>query len=206
MKRTLCLLLAAMLLLCGCQGKTPGADSSNPAASAPVTESGTAAPGSEPESRPSELEPSEPETAAPTEPEQTCVSMYDLRVAMLAAERELPEMMSVSSADENAAELFTYLADLDYEKVEGYFLSYDSTGREGCEIAVVALKDASDLPALRTKLLEHLAGRKEMYKNYAPELVSRAENTRLVADGRYMALIMCQDQDAVEAAFHAGVN
>lgn len=141
----------------------------------------------------------EPEEAKPV------VSLYDLRVAMTEKDPTLPAMTAVSSSDENAAELFGYLSDLDYEKVEGYFLSYASEGA-AYEIAVVCLKDASDIPALEASLKVHVQGRVNLYKNYAPEQVERAQATRIVSEGRYAALIMCSEQDAVQAAFAAGVR
>ena len=142
-----------------------------------------------------------------TEPEATpMVSMYDLRKAMLAAQPDLPDMTAVSSSDENAAELFAYLSDLDYEKVEGYFLAYASDGKTANEFAVVCLKDAADLTALETSLRAHIQSRVSLYKSYAPELVQQASDAELVAEGRYMALIMCEDRAAVKEAFLAGVK
>ena len=145
------------------------------------------------------------ETEAPAEP-APMVSMYDLRRAMTAAQPGLPEMISVSSSDENAGELFAYLSDLDYEKVEGYFLTYAADGKTADEIAVVCLRDEADLPALITSLKEHLQGRVNLYKSYAPELVEQASAAELVPQGRYLALIMCADRAAVKAAFEAGVQ
>ena len=45
-----------------------------------------------------------------------------------------------------------------------------------------------------------------LYKNYAPERVQQAQAARIVSEGRYTALIMCDGQDAVQAAFEAGVR
>lgn len=145
--------------------------------------------------------------AAPAQPEEAkpMVSMYDLRVSMTDKAPSLPEMNAVSNSDENAAELFGYLSDLDYEKVEGYFLSYAAAG-EAYEIAVVCLKDAADVPSLEDSLKAHVDGRVNLYKNYAPERVQQAQAARIVSEGRYTALIMCDEQDAVQAAFEAGVR
>ncbi len=152
--------------------------------------------------------------AETTQPKQTTeaakpvpmVSMYDLRVSMLAAQAGLPEMTSVSSSDENADGLFAYLSDLDYEKVEGFFLSYASDGKTANEIAVVCLKDEADLPALKTSLQAHVQGRVDLYKTYAPDQVDQASAAELVTQGRYMALVMCADRAAVKAAFSAGLQ
>ena len=146
---------------------------------------------------------SEPETETEAAP---MVSLYDLRKAMLAAQPGLPEMIAVSSSDENAAELFTYLSKLDYEKVEGYYLAYAADGRTANEFAVVCLKSEADIPALVTTLKAHIQDRVNLYKNYLPELVKPVSEAEIVTEGRYAALIMCEDQAAVKAAFLAGVR
>lgn len=144
-----------------------------------------------------------PETEATASP---MVSLYDLRKAMLEAQPDLPDMTAVSSSDENAGELFAYLSELEYEKVEGYFLAYASDGKSANEFAVICLKDPADLPALETTLKAHVQGRVNLYKTYAPELVEQASAAEIVTEGRYAALIMCEDRAAVKAAFLAGVR
>ena len=157
--------------------------------------------------RPAAPQGSETQTAAAeSEAARPMVSMYDLRLAMLAAQPDLPEMRSVSSSDDNAAGLFAYLSDLDYEKVEGYFLSYAADGKSANEFAVVCLKDAADAPALEASLRNHVKGRVDLYKTYGPEQVEQASAAELVTLGRYVALIMCADRAAVQAAFRAGVQ
>ncbi len=169
MKKLICLLLAAALLLAGCAGPAKKA---------------------------------EDETTEAT----PMVSMYELRKAMLEAQPDLPDMTAVSSSDEDAGALFAYLSDLDYEKVEGYFLAYSSDGKTANEFAVVCLKDAADLPALEASLKAHVQGRVNLYKSYAPECVKQASEAEIVTEGRYAALIMCEDLAAVKAAFLAGVR
>ncbi|MBR6290446.1 MAG: DUF4358 domain-containing protein [Clostridia bacterium] len=133
------------------------------------------------------------------------VSMYDLRVMMLAADETLPEMKSVSSSDEDAESLFGYLSDVDYSKVEGYFLSYAAEG-DSYEIAVVAMRDAGDVPAMKESVEKHVAGRIELYRNYKPEQVPRAEEASVTVSGRYVALVMCDRADAVLEAFKKGIK
>ena len=48
------------------------------------------------------------------------VSMYDLRQTMEAADKSLPEMLNASSSDENAADSFSYISDMDYDKVASF--------------------------------------------------------------------------------------
>lgn len=133
------------------------------------------------------------------------VSMYDLQKAMLADQPNLPEMKNVSSSDENAAELFSYLSTESYEKVEGFFLAYAADG-QAYEIAVVALKDTADVPAMVESLKAHVNDRILLYKNYAPEQVERAQKAEFLSNGRYVAMVMCDDRAAAKAAFEAGIR
>ena len=128
--------------------------------------------------------------------------MYDLRTAMLAADASLPDMLSVSSADESAEDNFLYLSELEYEKVDSYFLSYAKDG-SAYEIAVIAVKDAADVPEAQRSLERHLDGRKNLYKNYSPEDLPLAEAAEAGASGRYVYLIMCSDVKAVKSAMES---
>ena len=185
MKRWICMAFAAlMVLLCAC-----GSDGKSEETAGETTAKESAAAQTE----------SAKETASET------VSMYDLRKAMLAADPSLPEMTAVSSSDEKCDELFAYLSDLDFSKVDGYFLAYAADGM-AYEIAVVALKDEGDVSELKDSLIRHVEGRVNLYKSYAPDQVEKAENALIVASGRYAALIMCDDQAAVREVFENSVK
>ena len=140
-----------------------------------------------------------------TEEQAPMVSMYDLRVAMLEADKDMPEMLSVSSSDEKAGELFAYLSEYDYEGVEGYFLAYAADGM-AYEVAVVCLKDEANAADLAKTIKAHVQGRINLYKSYAPEQVPKAEAAKIVTNGRYVALIMCDDPAAVQKAFEEGIK
>ena len=172
----LCVLLTLLLVFSGCKG-------SETAETASQTGADTTA-----------------ETTAKTK-----LSLYDLRKDMLAADPSMPEMTAVSSVDEKADALFAYLSDLDYSKVEGYYLAYAADGT-AYEVAVVVLKERSDVSELENSLRKHVEGRVNLYKSYAPEQVERAENAEIVSSGRYVALIMCGDQAAVRSVFENGVE
>ena len=130
---------------------------------------------------------------------ENAISMYDLRVEMLASDPSLPEMLVASSADKFPEEQFKYLSDVDYEKVEGFFLAYAADGM-AYEIAAVLMKKESDVSECENSLKDHVKGRVELYKNYAPEEVAKAREARVVKVGRCVALIMCDDKAAVETA------
>ena len=128
------------------------------------------------------------------------VSMYSLRENMLSAAPSLPEMKSVSDESENAEELFAYLSDLDYGKVEHFFLSYSATGLAD-EIAVITVKKTADAELAKTSLENHLKSRIQMYGQYSPDQVPRVENAELFIRDQYVVLIVCDEADAVKKAF-----
>jgi hypothetical protein len=128
------------------------------------------------------------------------VSMYDLQQTMLAADDTLPEMTTVNSSSEGAAQLFSYLSDLDYDKVEGFFLSYCAFGTQADEIAVVQVKKAADRDGALQSLKDHAADRAKLYASYVPDQVQRVENALIFQDGNYVALIISDKQDQVKAA------
>lgn len=133
------------------------------------------------------------------------VSMYDLRTAMEAADDTLGEMLSADSNEEDAEDLFAYISDMDYGKVDKFFVSYSNEGSAD-EIAVIALKDASDASAAEKSLKDHVQDRINVFSQYAPEEVKKAENAITFKDGKYAVLIICDKQDEVKKAFTDFIN
>lgn len=128
------------------------------------------------------------------------VSMYDLRTAMEAADDTLGEMLSADSSSEDAEDLFAYISDMDYGKVDKFFVSYSNEGSAD-EIAVIALKNASDAQEAEKSLKKHVQERINVFSQYAPDQVRKAEKAITFKDGKYAVLIICDKQDEVKKAF-----
>lgn len=128
------------------------------------------------------------------------VSMYDLRLEMEKAATGLPEMLSASSSDENAKELFSYISDMDYDMVEAYFVSY-ANGPSSYEIAVIVVKNPADVDIAVESLEAHRKSRVAFYKSYGVSEVPRAESAFISAYGRYAVLIMTDNNTDVKSAF-----
>lgn len=126
--------------------------------------------------------------------------MEALQQALLAADPSLPEMLSVTSEVEDAKRLFTYLSDFDYEKVEGYLLSYSSSGTAD-EIAVVAVKDPADADEAKASLEKHKSDRLKLFQTYGPEEAARVEKGLVFTEGPYAVLIICDSAEKVMDAF-----
>lgn len=133
------------------------------------------------------------------------VSMYDLRQAMEAADSSLPEMLNASSTEDNAADSFSYISDMDYDKVDSFFLSYAKEGTAD-EIAVVAVKDLNDVDEAKKSLEKHRENRRKLLEQYEPEEVKRIEDGLVFAKDQYVVLIICDDSSAVKSAFEKAIT
>ena len=107
--------------------------------------------------------------------------------------------VSTLMASKEAPTLHGYRRDLTKE-------TFEDLAALQCEIPEILGYAGADLPALEATLKAHVQGRVSLYKSYAPELVEQASAAEIVTEGRYMALIMCEDRAAVKAAFLAGVR
>lgn len=128
------------------------------------------------------------------------IDMYELQRSMVSADKSLPEMKISGSWDENAEKAFSYISDMEYNKIHGFFLAYASDGM-AYELAVVQLKDKSDAGEMEDSLNEHVQTRVRMYKTYEPEQVQRAENAVVKTVGDCVLLIMSDSPENAETAF-----
>lgn len=128
------------------------------------------------------------------------IDMYELQKSMVSADKSLPEMKISGSWDENAEKAFSYISDMEYNKIHGFFLAYAADGM-AYELAVVQLKNKSDAGEMEDSLNEHVQTRVRMYKTYEPEQVQRAENAVVKTVGDCVLLIMSDSPENAETAF-----
>ena len=128
------------------------------------------------------------------------IDMQALENSMVSADKTLPEMKVSGRWEENAEKAFSYISDLEYNKIHGFFLAYAADGM-AYEIAVVQLKDKSDASAMADSLREHVRSRVQMYKTYEPQQVQRAESAVVKTDGDCVLLIMSDAPQNAETAF-----
>ena len=128
------------------------------------------------------------------------IDMYELQKSMVSADKSLPEMKISGSWDENAEKAFSYISDMEYNKIHGFFLAYAADGM-AYELAVVQLKDKSDAGEMEDSLNEHVQTRVRMYKTYEPEQVQRAEDAVVKTVGDCVLLIMSDSPENAETAF-----
>lgn len=130
------------------------------------------------------------------------VSMYDLKAAMC-ADAGFGEMTYVSSADDNAEEKFGHLSEMDYSKIDAFFMNFAADGSVSSdEIAVVAMKSENDITEAVASLNKHLEYRKTLYRNYGPEQLPKLEKALVFSSGRYAVLIVADNPAEIKSAFY----
>lgn len=128
-----------------------------------------------------------------------------LQENMLSAATELPDMSTVNSNTEDAEELFAYLSDLKYDKVDSYFLSYANSAVAD-EIAVICLKEKEDVQEAADSLKKHIEERTALFSAYAPEETLRLDKAMIFSEGKYAVLIVCEQPQAVKDAFYESIE
>lgn len=135
-------------------------------------------------------------------PQKQTVSMFDLSEAMSAAHAGQTEMKLASSSDADPEGIFERFSDMDYGKVESFFLLYAADGAASTdEIAVIALRDAADAAEAAKSLERHVEKRRALYGTYAPELVPALDGAEVFTSAQYAVLIVSPNADAVRRAF-----
>lgn len=127
------------------------------------------------------------------------VDLDSLKDAMLSAREDMPKMEHVDSDSVNAEELFTNLSSLEYVKVDEYFYYYSSEGTAD-ELAVIRLKNSSDVKSAESSLKKHIEARIEVLKTYAPDEVDTAKDARIIYHDNIVVMIMSHNADAIEKA------
>lgn len=127
----------------------------------------------------------------------------ELGQAMVQAAADLPGMSVVTSADERGEELFPYLSDLDYGKVDGYYFAYAEAGTAE-EIAVIRLKDPADAEEAKASLTRHVRDRQGIFEVYDPAQVVLVKQAQVLTSGVMVALVICGEPGPAETAFRQG--
>lgn len=134
------------------------------------------------------------------------VSMYDLEKTMVAADDSLPEMLSANSSAKDAKEAFLNISDIDYGKVDSYFISYSKDGKLADEIVVVRMKEKSQASEMEASLREHAKNRENLYTTYVPKQAKRAGAAEIFTKDNYCVLIISDKADTVKTTFNEFVK
>jgi hypothetical protein len=135
------------------------------------------------------------------------VSMYDLKTAMEKVTDKFSDMTYASSEDSNPEEIFENISGMDYSKVDSFFILYATNGTGNSdEIAVIQVKNNSDVTLARQELEAHLQKRTALYSTYDKSQLTKLNAGKIEVEGNCVALIVCDDVQAVSKEFHSFIN
>jgi len=136
---------------------------------------------------------------------QADVSLFALKEAMLAA-APFGDMAYVSSEDADAQTYLSTVADIPFEKVDAFSISYAKDGKGNAdEVVVIRVKDATDTAAALSALKTHLKTRQSLYATYDPTQSEKISQGIAFSSGLWAVMIVSDDNAAVKAAFEKAV-
>lgn len=119
---------------------------------------------------------------------------------VVAADTQLPEMKTITSSDADADINFTVLCDIEYDRIAEYYYTYAADG-SAPEIAVIRVKDKSDVATLMSKLKEHVQDRQGAMAEYSPEQVDMVSAFVLTRKDDMVLLAIGPQNGLVQKAF-----
>ena len=131
---------------------------------------------------------------------ETAMPPDEISSAIVESQSELPSLNQIHFHD---TDFSLWLSDyylIEAEKIADGAICY-ADGAEASEIAVLELKDEEDSKMVETALEEYRKNRIVVFEGYAPQQAALVENGSIVVNGKYAALLICQDVSAAEAAF-----
>ncbi len=135
------------------------------------------------------------------------VSLYDLKDKMVGAATKFSDMKYASSADDGAEGIFANITEMEYSKVEAFFVYYaaDGTGNAD-EIAVIQVKNKKDVALAGAALEKHIRNRRALYATYDTSQLYKLDGAKYAAYGNVVCAVVCDEADAVSNAFYDYFN
>ena len=135
------------------------------------------------------------------------VSMYDLKNTMAGATESFSDMTYASSEDSDAQSIFENISDMDYSKLDSFFVYYATNGTGNSdEIVVIQVKRDADISIAKQALEAHLQKRIALYSTYDKSQLTKLNAGKIETEGNCVALIVCDDTQEVSKAFHSFFN
>lgn len=126
--------------------------------------------------------------------------LKELEKKMLEADSTLPEMVVVHGSDKDAAQNFTGLSDIDYDRVDDYFYAYSKKGGAE-EVAVIRMKSKEDISPMMDSIHAHLKDRKGTMEEYEPDKVGMIDKAVVTYEENEVAMIISDRSGLVQEQF-----
>ena len=101
---------------------------------------------------------------------------------------------------------FDNLYGVQFDMIDDGAVLQTSSGGVADEVSVMHLKKSEDVSIAKSKLEDRITERRQEFSGYKPEEVYKLENARVVVQGNYVALIVSDDADQVEAALRNAIS
>lgn len=131
---------------------------------------------------------------------ESSLTPAEMSEAIISSQSELPTLSSILPGEDDFLFYLSNYYQIDSEQVEDGVICY-AEGVEASEIAVLVLTDEPAANSARDTLATYLERRAGDFAGYAPAQAALAENGIAVANGRYAALLICEDTKAAQTAF-----
>ena len=211
-------LLSVMLMLAGCGDNPSSSPGTQTQATQLQTESTEAKTETETEAQPSEIsetsgETEASETAASEEqasetPAEVPVSEEEQSSGASPADivAEITANVEMSSLAEVGADRLGNFIEADPEKTESFSMFICGSGAFADEVAVFAMKDESDVQAVADSMQARIESRSIDFEDYNPDEYDKLRHALIKTKGRYVMLIVSNDNDTAESIFDKYVN
>ena len=101
---------------------------------------------------------------------------------------------------------FDNLYGVQFDMINDGAVLQTSSGGVADEVSVMHLKKSEDVSIAKSKLEDRITERRQEFSGYKPEEVYKLDNARVVVQGNYVALIVSDDADQVEAALRNAIS
>ena len=101
---------------------------------------------------------------------------------------------------------FDNLYGVQFDMIDDGAVLQTAGGGVADEVSVLHLKKSEDVSIAKKKLEDRVTERRNQFNGYKPEEVYKLDNARIVVQGNYVALLICNDADNVEAALRGAIS
>lgn len=130
---------------------------------------------------------------------ETDMTPREIARTIIESQTELPELIEVASDEEFNIWVTNYYL-INSEQVTGGAIFY-AEGAFVSEIAVLVLSDMKSAETAKATLAEYIANRAELFGYYEPQQAAIARSSIAIANGNYVAMLICKDTAAARSAF-----
>jgi len=114
---------------------------------------------------------------------------------------KLSEAIDLSKMDNGDGEVLEKFYDIDSNKLEEFVLYMPKTNIEVNEIAILKVKNTSDLEDIKEKIENRIEEQGNAFRDYIPEEYYLIENHVLKTKDNYILFAIYEDVDKIEKVF-----